>query len=163
MIFLTVGTQFSFERLVRRVDEIVGGGGFNEEIFAQIGPGTYRPRNFKFAEYIDKAQFDKLFNKAKGIVGHAGMGTIIAALQLGKPLLVMPRLAKYGEVVNDHQLAIAGKFQKHGYLLAAFDESQLGDKLRELSSFVPRTTQSDIGAITAAIKKIIGQVESSAG
>ena len=132
MIFLTVGTQFSFERLVRRVDEIVGGGGFNEEIFAQIGPGTYRPRNFKFAEYIDKTQFDKLFNEAKGIVGHAGMGTIIAALQLGKPLLVMPRLVKYGEVVNDHQLAIAKKFSELGYILAVYDAKDLPEGVRRL-------------------------------
>ena len=110
MIFLTVGTQFPFDRLVRAVDQAVERSGCAVEIFAQIADSVYRPRCFDAVSYLQKDDFDKNMREASSIISHAGMGTITAALEGKKPLLVMPRLRKFGEVVNDHQVAIAKKF-----------------------------------------------------
>ena len=117
MIFLTVGTQFPFDRLVKAVDKAAGANGFEEHIVAQIGESSYCPENFEAAPALEKAVFDQHISKADCIISHAGMGTITMALDHRKPLLVMPRLKKYGEVVNDHQRAIAKKFEQLGYLL----------------------------------------------
>ena len=132
MIFLTVGTQFSFDRLVRVVDEVVGKNGFEEEIFAQIGDSSYQPHNFKAVSFLEKKVFDKRICEASCIISHAGVGTIVIALENNKPLLVMPRLKRYGEVVNDHQAALARKFGELGHILVAYSEEELPEKLREL-------------------------------
>jgi len=73
MIFLTVGTQFPFDRLVKAVDETVSKNGLDEQIFAQVGTTTYRPRNFETVPSLEKTLFDKHFSEADSIISHAGM------------------------------------------------------------------------------------------
>ena len=120
MIFLTVGTQFPFDRLVQAVDNIFEEALLGEEIFAQIGASLYKPRNFECVSCLDKRLFERWVQKASAIIGHAGMGTITMALDNEKPILVMPRLRRYAEVVNDHQVAIAQRFEQLGHILAAY-------------------------------------------
>jgi UDP-N-acetylglucosamine transferase subunit ALG13 len=91
MIFLTVGTQFPFDRLVRAVDNFFDAYELGDEVFAQIGDTTYKPRHFEAVATLDKEMFDRRFHEASAIIGHAGMGTIMLALDSGKPLLAMPR------------------------------------------------------------------------
>jgi len=138
MIFLTVGTQFPFDRLVRAVDEAFDNGVIDEKVFAQIGQTSYKPHNFEFVASLEKKLFDERLKQASSIISHAGMGTITMALSNHKPLLVMPRLKRYGEVVNDHQLAIAKKFSELGHILVAYDVEDLPDSIRRLKNFVPK-------------------------
>jgi hypothetical protein len=65
-------------------------------------------------------------------VAHAGMGTILSALELGTPVLVMPRRAALGEQRNDHQVATARRFKQLGGVGVAFDEHELMHRLGEL-------------------------------
>lgn len=151
MIFLTVGTQFPFDRLVRTMDELVGKGAITEEVFGQIGDSSYTPRNFKAVASLDKQAFDERFSNASAIISHAGMGTIAMAMDQGKPLLAMPRRSKYHEVVNDHQEAMAVKFAACGYILVARDETELPEKVKLLKSFVPQTRQADSESVVRRI------------
>jgi len=137
MIFLTVGTQFPFDRLVKTVDDLVAGGVIEEEVFSQVGDDAYEPRSFKSVASLDKKAFDECIHNASAIISHAGMGTITMALDTGKPLLVMPRRKRYGEVVNDHQVAIAHKFEQLGHLLVAYEPEELADKVKLLKGFKP--------------------------
>ncbi len=143
MIFLTVGTQFPFDRLVKSLDKAFDEGLVDEEIFAQIGQSSYRPRNFDSVATLEKDLFDKHLKEASSIISHAGMGTLTMAFENKKPLLVMPRLAKYGEVVNDHQKAIAKKFSELGYLLVAYDIKDLPDEIRKLKNFIPNERKAN--------------------
>jgi len=158
MIFLTVGTQFPFDRLVKAVDETVSKNGLDEQIFAQVGTTTYRPRNFEAVPSLEKTLFDKHFSEADSIISHAGMGTITMALDSGKPLLVMPRLSKYGEVVNDHQLAIARKFEQLGYLLVAYDAEDLPAEMKKLKSFVPQNRQPEAKLVADRISVFLNEL-----
>jgi beta-1,4-N-acetylglucosaminyltransferase len=158
MIFLTVGTQFPFDRLVRAVDEAAGTNGFDEHIVAQIGESSYCPENFEAAPALEKAVFDRHFNEADSVISHAGMGTITMALDQRKPLLVMPRLRKYGEVVNDHQLAIAKKFEQLGYLLVAYNAEDLPVKMKLLKSFVPQKRQPCPDRVAARIVTFLNEL-----
>ncbi len=151
MIFLTVGTQFPFDRLIKTVDEAVGCDGGSEEVFAQIGMSSYEPQNFRAVTSLGKEEFDRYLREASGVIGHAGMGTISLALEWNKPLLVLPRRKKYGEVVNDHQVAIAQKFEELGHLLAAYDADDLPEKMRRLSAFVPRLRKTQSEAVAGRI------------
>lgn len=138
MILLTVGTQFPFDRLVDAVDRAIDNDLLNEEIFAQVGKNSHKPRNFESVSFLDKSLFDGYIRKASGIISHAGMGTITTALENQKPLLVMPRRKKYGEAVNDHQVAIARQLEKLDHFLVAYEAEELPGKLKQMRTFVPR-------------------------
>jgi len=158
MIFLTVGTQFPFDRLVKSVDEVISNNGFDEEIFAQIGESSYKPRNFESVNSLDKRLFDSWMRKASGIISHAGIGTITIALDGNKPLLVMPRLSKYGEVVNDHQVAIARKFEELGHILMAYDTKDLPQKMKQLRTFVPCKREAQPQAVAERIAQFLNEL-----
>ncbi len=155
MIFLTVGTQFPFDRLVRAVDDWLDHDSFGEEVFAQIGESSYRPRHFEAVVSLDKAAFDRRVQQASAFISHAGMGTITMALDHGKSLLAMPRLKKYREVVSDHQGPLAEKFEALGHILLARDESQLAVKFPELRAFVPEPRRADSNAVTRRIGRFL--------
>jgi UDP-N-acetylglucosamine transferase subunit ALG13 len=128
MIFVTVGSQLPFDRLIRAVDEwaaLCTG----SDVFAQIAAADYRPKHVKFTDFLDPPEFRRLIREAKVIVAHAGMGSIIAALEVGKPIVVMPRLARFRETRNDHQVAAAKHFGAQGRIIVADDEQQLRGKL----------------------------------
>jgi UDP-N-acetylglucosamine transferase subunit ALG13 len=132
MIFLTVGTQFPFDRLVMTVDTLLEKKIVSEPVFGQIGETEYKPKNFEYTVSMEKQFFDDMVGKSNAIISHAGVGTITIAMETGKPLLVMPRLSRYGEVVNDHQMLIARRFEKSGLLMAAYSEDELVDLLPKL-------------------------------
>lgn len=106
MIFLTIGTQLPFDRLVQTFDEVVPHLG-NEEIVGQTGYGTYRPKNFKALRIMTPSEFNATFQRARLVVGHAGIGTILTGQKFGKPLALMARRHAMGEHRNDHQMATA--------------------------------------------------------
>jgi beta-1,4-N-acetylglucosaminyltransferase len=158
MIFLTVGTQFPFDRLVEAIDGLVGKNGFGEEVFAQIGQTSYEPRSFEYEQSLKKSEFDRLIKKASGIISHAGVGTIAMALEHNKPLLVMPRLAKHREVVNDHQSAIARKFEQLGHILVAHEVEELPEKIEQLSTFVPRKRKAKPEPVVDCIAEFLNNL-----
>ncbi len=103
MIFVTAGTQLPFDRLVKVIDEIA----FklkDTRIVVQALNSVYETKNIEVVNFISSADFDKYLNEAQLIVSHAGMVTIILPLVNKKPIIVMPRLFKYNEHLNEHQL-----------------------------------------------------------
>ncbi len=135
LIFVTVGTQLAFDRLIMGVDEWAGAAG-GREVFAQIGPTRLRPRHIEYAQFVSPEECHERMAAAKAVVAHAGMGTILTALEMGKPLLVMPRRAALGEHRNDHQLATAHRFAELGSIKVAFDGAELLLRLEELDRVV---------------------------
>lgn len=158
MIFLIVGTQFPFDRLVKTVDDAVEHNGLCDRIVAQIGQSSYVPRNMVYYKSIDKEEFDSYCRQASCIISHAGIGSITMALEYDKPLLVMPRRKKYGEVVNDHQVAIAKRFEALNHLLVAYDEHDIPKMMVYLKSFVPQQRQVQTQAVVTRIKQFLAEV-----
>ena len=118
MIFVTVGAQMPFDRLVKAVDQWAASQGRGD--VAQIGSTDYRPSAIQWTRFLDPEKFKHRFETAKVVVAHAGTGSIITALQLGKPILVMPRRANLRETRNDHQVATADRFRRFPSSLASF-------------------------------------------
>ena len=108
MIVLTVGGQLPFDRLVAMADKAVGASG--EGGFAQIGAGDVIPAHMDHARFLPKDAFFARARAARLLIGHAGIGTILTALEAGKPLLMMARQAALGEHRNDHQRATLVRF-----------------------------------------------------
>jgi UDP-N-acetylglucosamine transferase subunit ALG13 len=133
MIFVTVGSQTPFDRLIRAVDEWAGAHD-RSDVFAQIAATTYRPEYIKFTNFLTPTEFAEAVQRCSVIVAHAGMGTIISALELGKQVVVMPRRASLHETRNDHQVATAQSFGAQGRIIVASDEYELPHKLEYANS-----------------------------
>lgn len=131
VIFVTVGAQMPFDRLVRAVDQWAKMNG-RDDVFAQIGQSEYRPANIQWTKFLDPEEFKHKYEAAKVIVAHAGTGSIITALQLGKPVLIMPRHANLRETRNDHQIATSEQFSRFDSVEVAWDENELVTKLETI-------------------------------
>ncbi|MEM6333619.1 MAG: glycosyltransferase [Planctomycetota bacterium] len=123
-VFVTVGTQLAFDRLIEAMDAWAATAE-GVEVFAQIGPSDYQPRHMAFKGFVTPGHCHSAMSAADVIVGHAGMGTILGSLELGKPVLVMPRLEAKGEHRSDHQVATAKRFDGRPGVTVAWDESAL--------------------------------------
>jgi UDP-N-acetylglucosamine transferase subunit ALG13 len=132
MILLSVGTQIPFDRLVRTVDEWAIETG-RDDIMAQIGPSSYTPKMLKCFSFMRPDEFRDLQSKAELIIAHAGMGSILTALEFGKPILIMPRDHKRAEHRNGHQMATADRFRGRPGVYVVNDEADLLAHLRDFS------------------------------
>lgn len=132
MIFLTVGTQLPFDRLVSSVDTWAAQNG--REVVAQIGKSDLHPKHLRWTEFMSAQEFRDYFHTADAIVAHAGMGTILTGLDLGKPVVVVPRLAAHGEHRNDHQLATVEQLSRFPLVRPVHDVAQLGTVLDDLEA-----------------------------
>jgi len=106
LIFVTIGSLFPFDRLVRLIDDLVPAMP-EETFFAQIGEGAYQPVNMPFERLLTREAFTQKLEEADVIIAHAGMGSVITAMELGKPIVLIPRILEQGEHTTDHQMATA--------------------------------------------------------
>lgn len=131
MIFLTIGTTEPFDRLVIAMDNIAANIP-DVSIVAQISNSSYVVKNMKTIGFISPTEYYDLFNNASLIISHAGMGTILAALQKGKPIIVMPREAILCEAKNNHQVATAKKLAALNFVKVATDKDQLFTLIKQI-------------------------------
>jgi len=121
VIFATVGsTQIPFERFVRALEQLPG-----EQMLVQHGPveppgGAARASAFmQFPEVIESME------AADVVVCHAGAGSILCALRSGHTPVVVPRLRRFDETVDDHQLEFSRALAAEGKVIAVEDLSRL--------------------------------------
>ncbi|MEM5812005.1 MAG: PssE/Cps14G family polysaccharide biosynthesis glycosyltransferase [Candidatus Aenigmatarchaeota archaeon] len=139
MIFVTVGTHTQqFNRLLQKIDELIGNNKIKEKIIAQIGNSTYKPVNYDYFKFSSEKKILEINKKAKLIISHAGIGNIITALQFKKPIIVIPRLKKFGEHINDHQIQIAKAFAKEKKVLACYNLEYLEKIIQKAKKFKPK-------------------------
>lgn len=128
MILLSVGTQLPFDRLVSAVDSwALENPGV--EVTAQIGPSRLQPRALHAFDFMRHDEFRQLQAECSVMVSHAGMGSIITALELGKPIIVFARDHRLGEHRNGHQLATVAQFRQTPGVYVADDLNHLHDLL----------------------------------
>jgi len=142
VIFVTVGMHSEgFERLVREMDRIALRLG--EEVIMQIGSTPYTPQSAQWFRFSTQAEIERLASDAHVVVSHAGAGSILTFLNCGTPLVVMPRLAQYGEVVDDHQMELAEALSHDGIIQVAHDGEELLAKISMIDSLPQHTPQRE--------------------
>ena len=105
MIFVTIGSMFPFDRMIRAMDAWAAAQ--EEEILAQIGAGAFEPRHMAWVRRLERPDYAAAIARARLVVAHAGVGSIVAAGEQGKPIVVLPRRAALGEHTSDHQVETA--------------------------------------------------------
>ena len=120
MIFVTVGSRnYPFDRLFKKLDQLYEDEVLTESIFAQIGTSLYKPKHYTYADYISQGEFLEKVKQANIVVSHGASGSIMKALKARKKVIVVTRLEKYGEHVNDHQIQNNEAFSSNGYVIMA--------------------------------------------
>ncbi|MGH3103673.1 MAG: glycosyltransferase [Gaiellaceae bacterium] len=124
MILVTVGTnETSFDRLLRALEALPE----TEELVVQHGPSGVRPPRATCFDYLPFDELTAYMRRARVVVTHAGVGSIIAALSNGKRAIVVPRLARHGEAVDDHQLHFGRRAEQAGLVELVEDPATLAE------------------------------------
>lgn len=136
LIFVTVGSrQYPFDRLFKKLDKLYEDGVLKEEMFAQIGTSSYKPKYFKYKDFISPEEFNECIEKADIVVSHGASGSIMKALNADKKVIVVTRLEKYGEHINDHQIQNNEAFRDNNYVIMAdLELNDLGDCFKKIKS-----------------------------
>lgn len=135
-IFVTVGAQMPFDRLIAAMDRWAAEHP-EHEVHAQIGESELVPRHATWSKFLSPTEFERAYDQADAVVGHAGIGTIFAALERGKPIVVLPRHAQRRETRNDHQVATAKRFTALAGVVVAWEEHELPARLAALEAAAP--------------------------
>jgi UDP-N-acetylglucosamine transferase subunit ALG13 len=139
MILVTVGTnEASFDRLL----EAIGRGADGEAVVVQHGPSAIRPPGAVCVAFMP---YESLFEHARAariIIAHAGAGSILLAAHAGKRPIVMARLQRYGEAVDDHQLAFAQRLDDAGLVDLVHDGDDLWRMATDQTESRPATVEA---------------------
>ena len=136
MIFITVGTQkFQFDRIFKMIDALVAQGIVLRKVFAQIGYSDYVPNSFEYERFLEQEEFARKIEQCDLLITHSGVASIMAGLRANKPVIVVPRLAKYGEHVDDHQIQIAEAFSQQKVVLMCGENDNLLEKIESAKTY----------------------------
>ncbi len=166
MIFVTVGTEkFPFDRLLKTLDEGKGLGLIEQEIFAQTGSGLYEPKYFQYQSMISFKKMICMINQAKIVVSHAGVGSTILCLSLGKIPIIISRRSELGEHVDNHQVEFAERMDDIGNVIVA-NNGDLIEKInnyKEIISDLQPRRKSSRDSLILYLKDYISSLEGRPG
>lgn len=153
MIFVTIGTQKqSFARLFNLIEhsELLK----DENIIAQVGNTKFQSKIMKIYEFLSEEQMREYINEAEFVICHGGVGSIFNALNMEKKVLAVPRLKKYEEHIDDHQLEICKELTKKNYI-RMYDETRLfEDVIKELRETNLKKYEKNIDYLDVLRKEI---------
>lgn len=159
MIFVTLGSQkFQFNRLLIEIDRLIEEGKITEEVLAQTGYSDYKPKNYKFKEFLDRDEFANIMDKSDKVITHGGTGAIIGAVKKGKKVVAIPRLAKFGEHVDDHQLQIISEFEKMNFIKGIKRINELEEALDNIDKLKFNSYVSNTKSILKYIEEFIDKI-----
>lgn len=139
MIFVSLGTQkMQMNRLLIEIDALIADGLIKDDVFAQTGYSDYVPKHFRFAKFLSPEAFNENLKSCCLFITHGGVGSILGGLEFGKKIIAVPRLSKYREHVDDHQVQICEKYSKKGLLIFCPTHDGLMEKIKESETFVPK-------------------------
>lgn len=152
MIFVTLGTQaYPFDRLLRGLE------GLDEELVVQGGASTFRPDGATWFDFLDFSQLVEHVLAARVVVSHAGVGSVMTAVTEGKRPVVVPRLARYGEAVDDHQLPFARRIDGAGLVRLVEDPAELAAAVADTPD-PPASGRTGESALAADLRAYLEQI-----
>ena len=156
MIFVTLGTQDKvFDRLLKAIDKEIDKGNIKEKVIVQSGFTKYKSANMEIHDLFDKEDFDKNIKSCNLLITHGGVGSILTGLKNDKVVIACPRLSKYNEHMNDHQVQIISKFSNEGLLLAYNENDDLNEILKKSKEFKPKKYKSNTQNMINLIENFI--------
>lgn len=150
-----MGTQkFPFTRLFKEIDKLIETNFITEEVIAQTGYEKIKTNNFKTVQLISESEFENLVNKSSLVITHAGTSSIIKSLSYGKKVVVVPRMKKFNEHVDNHQVEITKIYSLKEYIEPVYEIENLKNaiSLAKLKSYNKYTFQNENALVESIIK-----------
>jgi UDP-N-acetylglucosamine transferase subunit ALG13 len=158
MILVTTGSSGApFERLLTAVADFDG----DEELIVQHGPSGIRPPGARCVDFLAFDQLSKLVGRARVVVAHAGVGSILLCVAHGRRPVVVPRLARFGEVVDDHQLFLARRLDAAGAVKCVEDPAELWSVVRSLPEWTSVRQEAGRSPLVDDLKSYLDAILSS--
>ena len=158
MILILLGTQDkAFDRILKEVSALKKEGYIKDKIVAQTGYTKFDDDSIETFDFVSKKEVEELINKARIVIAHGGVGTITECLSKNKKVIVVPRLKKYKEHTNDHQLQIVKEFAKENYILPLYKIGDLKDTLEMAKKFKPNKYNVESNNFVTTLKKYIDE------
>lgn len=159
MIFVVLGTQkFQCNRLLKKIDELIENKTITEDVFAQKGHSDYVPEHYTAVDFLQKEEFESKIEECSLLITHSGVGTILSGVYHHKPVIVFPRLKKYNEHVDDHQLDIAKAFQKKNLVLMCGEDDNMEEIINKSRVTTFGTYVSQRENMIGIIRNYINQI-----
>lgn len=159
MTLVILGTQDkSFDRLLRMVEKEIKNNNLKGEVIVQAGQTKFKSKYMEIFDLIPITKFNKLIKEADLVITHGGVGSIIQALKHNKKVIAVPRLARYKEHENDHQIQIVEEFTKNGYILSAKNTKELNKALEDINKFEPKKYKSNNNKMVKLIENFIDNI-----
>jgi UDP-N-acetylglucosamine transferase subunit ALG13 len=156
---VTLGSQkFQFNRLLMKIDDLIEKGIIIDKVFAQIGFSDYKPKNFEYKKFMDRNEFLKVITQCNLVITHGGTGSIINAAKNGKKVIAIPRLSKYGEHVDDHQIQILEQFDYNNIIEACYDIEHLEISYKKVQDKVYNKYISSTDSIINSIERFLENI-----
>ena len=156
MTLVLLGTQNnSFHRLLEEVQKNIDNGNIKDEVVVQKGYTKFESPDMQIYDQVPVEKMKELVKQADLVITHGGVGSIITAIEQGKKVIAVPRLKKYKEHVNDHQLDIIKSFNGAGYIIGIQDVSKLPKALEEAKKFIPQKYVQNTGKILQLVSDFI--------
>ena len=152
MIYVTTGTHpVPFDRLIAAMETYASS--TPEEVVIQAGASHLPLKHAKRLTFIGWEESLNYIKSARIVVCHAGVGTLMDAIAANSPIVVWPRLAQFGEHVNDHQLEIAEKLSQQGRVILVHNADELFEALQSANFPLPRGANAGSGALIQEIRE----------
>ena len=159
MIFVTLGTNDEqFPRLLKAIDKEIEKKTIKEKVVVQAGCTKYESKNMEIMDLVPRDEFDKLISECDLLITHGGVGSILTGINKGKKVIAVPRLAKYKEHLNDHQLQIVDNFEEKKYIIAVKDLNKLGKAIEKAKTFKPEKFVSNTPNFIKLIENYIDKL-----
>ena len=156
MILVLLGTQNnSFHRLLEEIQKNIDNGNIQEVVVVQKGYTKFESKDMTIYDELPIEKFNELIEKADLVITHGGVGSIISSITRGKKVIAVPRLKKYNEHVNDHQLDIIQTFDEMGYIIGIQEVQQLGEAIKKVKEFKPKEYIKNTGNIIKIIEDFV--------
>jgi UDP-N-acetylglucosamine transferase subunit ALG13 len=130
MIIFTIGTSEPFDRLVSVADAVAEA--CQDRVLVQGGRSHCRLTRAEIVPFLPYDELVKLVAHARIVVTHAGAGSALLALSQGKRPILVPRLRRHGEAIDDHQVVFAQRMTALGLAHVVEDPARLPQMLRSL-------------------------------
>ena len=156
MILVTLGTQDkSFSRLLEAIQKEIDNHNIKDKVIVQAGHTKFKSDDMEIFDLVPMDKLNDYIDKCDLLITHGGVGSIVDALKKGKKVIAAPRLKKYNEHTNDHQLQIINSYYKQGYILKLTDFDKLNEILKKAKTFKPKKYASNNENFVQKIKEYI--------
>ena len=131
--FVSIGNaRQPFHRLLDAVSSIASR--LPQPVLVQHGNSPFTASTCRTVRFLGMEDFAECMKKAEVVIVHAGAGSLIHAIAMRKIPVVMPRLSRLGEIVDDHQVEFARLLARKGKIILLEEPASLLNAVHEALS-----------------------------